>query len=82
MSTTQMFMLLPDLPPDTWGDIVSIERQNYMRLKKEYLALHLRHNREIAAGLQDHEPEDQEDANIINPLSQDDSVCGIFNRYL
>ncbi|KAK9492642.1 rab-GTPase-TBC domain-containing protein [Lipomyces doorenjongii] len=66
----KMFMLLPDLQPDTWGNILQTERQKYNELKKKYLAIHLKRAQENA-GVQSEE--EQEDLSVVNPLSQDSS---------
>ncbi|KAK9236545.1 rab-GTPase-TBC domain-containing protein [Lipomyces kononenkoae] len=64
----KMFMLLPDLQPDTWGNILHTERQKYSELKKQYLALHLKRAQENA-GIPSEE--EHEDLSVVNPLSQD-----------
>ncbi|KAK9374330.1 rab-GTPase-TBC domain-containing protein [Lipomyces chichibuensis] len=66
----KMFMLLPDLQPDTWGNILHTERQKYNELKKKYLAIHLKRAQENA-GIPSEE--EQEDLSVVNPLSQDSS---------
>ncbi|KAK9384369.1 rab-GTPase-TBC domain-containing protein [Lipomyces mesembrius] len=66
----KMFMLLPDLQPDTWGNILQTERQKYNELKKKYLAIHLKRAQENA-GIPSEE--EQEDLSVVNPLSQDSS---------
>ncbi|KAK9321341.1 rab-GTPase-TBC domain-containing protein [Lipomyces orientalis] len=64
----KLFMLLPDLQPDTWANILQTERQKYNELKKKYLAIHLKRAQENA-GIPSEE--EQEDLNVVNPLSQD-----------
>ncbi|KAK9354049.1 rab-GTPase-TBC domain-containing protein [Lipomyces doorenjongii] len=66
----KMFMLLPDLQPDTWGNILQTERQKYNELKKKYLAIHLKRAQENAGVPSE---EEQEDLSVVNPLSQDSS---------
>ncbi|KAK9476459.1 rab-GTPase-TBC domain-containing protein [Lipomyces japonicus] len=65
-------LLVPDLQPDTWVQILHEERQNYENLKKNYLGLHLRRandNNDNSSGVEN----DQEDINVVNPLSEDNS---------
>ncbi|KAK9243917.1 rab-GTPase-TBC domain-containing protein [Lipomyces tetrasporus] len=64
----KLFMLLPDLQPDTWANILQTERQKYNELKKKYLAIHLKRAQENEGVPSE---EDQEDLNVVNPLSQD-----------
>ncbi|KAK9464764.1 rab-GTPase-TBC domain-containing protein [Lipomyces arxii] len=65
----KLFMLFPDLQPDTWSDILQTERQKYDDLKKKYLALHLKRAQESAGNAPPEE--EKEDLNVVNPLSQD-----------
>ncbi|KAK9365052.1 rab-GTPase-TBC domain-containing protein [Lipomyces kononenkoae] len=66
----KMFMLLPDLQPDTWGTILQTERQKYTEVKRKYLALSLKRAQENAGVPSE---EEQEDLSVVNPLSQDSS---------
>ncbi|KAK7206535.1 rab-GTPase-TBC domain-containing protein [Myxozyma melibiosi] len=68
----KLFMLMPDLQPDTWGTILQTEREKYTALKRKYLALHLKRAQETAGSAVEEE-EEVEDINVVNPLSVDES---------
>ncbi|KAK9470194.1 rab-GTPase-TBC domain-containing protein, partial [Dipodascopsis tothii] len=57
----RLFMLLPDLPTDTWGDILARERAEYAGLREQFTA----HLRTAEAAV--------DDTNVNNPLSEDSS---------
>ncbi|KAK9460489.1 rab-GTPase-TBC domain-containing protein [Lipomyces oligophaga] len=60
----KLFMLLPDLQPETWGNTLGLCREKYTDLKKKFLTHNLS---------DDADGEATEDLNVANPLSQDES---------
>ncbi|KAK9453568.1 rab-GTPase-TBC domain-containing protein [Dipodascopsis uninucleata] len=66
----KLFLLLPDIQQDTWGDTIEKERDNYAELKRRFLSLHLKRSQETNGETGE---EDFEDLNVVNPLSEDDS---------
>ncbi|KAK9448246.1 uncharacterized protein V1518DRAFT_384941 [Limtongia smithiae] len=84
----KLFLLMPDLHPDTWGDVLAAERKSYAQLKQKYITMRIGAAAAAAAASaaennENNDPLDAEpavaeegsgeDLNIVNPLSQDES---------